>query len=69
MIVFLLLPTIFAILIVGMHIAYGSSLDCEGIRNADQRNYCRAVTKKQKTWCEFIKDHDLRYRCRAEASR
>ena len=45
--------------------ARGSPLDCEGIRDTDQRNYCRAVSKNQKSYCEFIKDRDLRYKCRA----
>lgn len=47
-------------------IASASPLDCESIHDADQRNYCRAVSKRQKSYCEFIKNHDLRYRCRAE---
>jgi hypothetical protein len=45
--------------------AFGSPLDCEGIRDADQRSYCRAVTKKDASYCEVIKDHDLRFKCRA----
>ncbi len=46
--------------------AYASPLACESIRNADQRNYCRAISGNKKSWCEFIKDADLRFRCRAE---
>ena len=47
--------------------ANASALECEGIHNSDARNYCRAIAKHDKSYCEFIKDHDLRFRCRAEA--
>ena len=46
--------------------AFGSPLECESIKDADQRNYCRAVSKQQKSYCNFIKNGDLRHRCRAE---
>ena len=49
--------------------AHAQSSECELIKDADQRHYCRAVTKKQKTECELIKNADLRHRCRAEVSR
>lgn len=45
----------------------GSPLDCETIRDGDQRNYCRAISKKDASWCEFIHNHDLRQLCRAQA--
>jgi hypothetical protein len=47
------------------NIAHASPLDCEGISNADQRHFCRALSKPQKSECEFIKDPDLRHQCRA----
>ena len=47
--------------------AQGDSLECESIKDSDQRNYCRALANKQKILCEFIKDADLRHRCRALA--
>jgi hypothetical protein len=43
----------------------GSPLDCEGIRDPDQRHLCRAASKGDKAECEFIHDHDLRQECRA----
>lgn len=46
-------------------VANASPLDCESIHNADQRHFCRALSKPQKSECEFIKDPDLRHQCRA----
>ena len=46
-----------------------SPLDCEGIRDHDQRHYCRAVTTKKSIYCESIRNSDLRHRCRAEVKR
>lgn len=46
-------------------LAHASSLDCEGIKDTDQRHYCRAVSIPRKSECEFIKDNDLRRQCRA----
>ena len=46
-------------------VASGSPLDCEGIHNADRRHFCRAVSIPRKSECEFIKDKELRYECRA----
>lgn len=62
----ILIASSIAILVFLASVARGSPLDCEGISNADQRNLCRAVTKHQKSYCEVIKDRDLRFRCRAE---
>lgn len=45
--------------------AHPSPLDCESIRDPDERNFCRAVSKNDKTYCEFIKNHDRRFECRA----
>lgn len=45
--------------------AHASPLDCEGIRDADQRHLCRAITRPQKSECEFIKSQDVRQECRA----
>jgi hypothetical protein len=45
--------------------SYGSSLDCENIRDHDGRFYCLAISKNDKTYCEGIKDPDMRNRCRA----
>ncbi len=47
--------------------AKASPLACESIRDADQRHYCRAVSRPQPSECELIKDHDLRQSCRARA--
>ena len=46
-------------------IAHASPLDCEGIKQDDQRHYCRAVSIPRKSECELIKDQQLRYQCRA----
>ncbi len=53
------------IILACMNIAHASPLDCEGIKDADQRHFCRALSKPQKSECEFIKDPDLRHQCRA----
>ena len=45
--------------------AHGSPLDCESVKDADQRNACRAVARNDRSFCEFIKDRDLRSLCRA----
>lgn len=45
--------------------ACAGSLNCETLKSADDRNYCRGVTKGDATYCEFIKDHDKRVMCRA----
>lgn len=45
--------------------AHGSPLDCEQIRDSDQRHFCRAISIPRKSECEFIKQHDLRFECRA----
>jgi hypothetical protein len=42
-----------------------SGLDCEGISDADHRNACRAVAKNDRSYCELIKNKDLRFECRA----
>lgn len=46
-------------------LGHASPLDCEGIKDADQRHYCRAVSIPDRTECEQIKAHDLRFECRA----
>lgn len=46
-------------------LAHASPLDCEGIKDSDQRHYCRAVSIPRKSECSFIKDNDLRRQCRA----
>ena len=50
-------------------LAHASPLDCESIRDPDQRHYCRAVSIPRKSECEFIKSHDLRQECRAKVSK
>jgi hypothetical protein len=45
--------------------AHSSPLDCETLTNADQRNYCRALTKHQPNYCEVIRDPNVRATCRA----
>ncbi len=42
-----------------------SPLDCESLPSADGRNYCRAMSKGDKSYCEFIHDQQLRAQCRA----
>ncbi len=59
----------FAVFWVGMRIANAGSSDCAFIKDADQRNYCRATTTKKPSYCAFIKDSDLRNRCRAETKK
>jgi hypothetical protein len=49
------------------HQVNASSLDCEGIRDADHRNMCRAIAKNDRAYCEFIKAQELRAECRARA--
>lgn len=46
-------------------LAYGSPLQCEGIKDSDQRHYCRAISIPRKSECEFIHNEDLRRQCRA----
>lgn len=48
-------------------LAYGSPLQCESIKDSDQRHYCRAISIPRKSECEFIHNHDLRMQCRAVA--
>lgn len=68
MLVFCLL--FWALVIVGCcRLAHASPLDCEQIRDGDQRHYCRAVSIPRKSECEFIKSHDLRQECRAKVSK
>ncbi len=45
--------------------AKGSPLDCESLPSADGRNYCRAMSKGDKSYCEFIHDPALRMQCRS----
>lgn len=45
--------------------ACAGSIDCEALHSADDRNYCRGVTKGDVTYCELIKDSDKRVMCRA----
>lgn len=56
-----------AVTVITDHVAHASPLPCESIRDADQRHYCRALSRPQPSECEFIKDHDLRQSCRARA--
>lgn len=46
-------------------IAHCSPLQCEGIKDADRRHFCRAISIPKKSECEFIKNRDLRFECRA----
>lgn len=62
---FALVAAVVLMVLVVLGEAHGST-DCEFIDDGDQRNYCRAITKKQQSYCEFIRDRDLRHRCRAE---
>lgn len=45
--------------------ACAGSSDCETLHDADDRNYCRGISKGDITYCELIKDHDKRAMCRA----
>ncbi len=45
----------------------GNGSDCESIGESDQRNYCRAVAKHDKSACESINNADRRNYCRAVA--
>lgn len=62
---FVIAAAVFFLAIQGL--AYGSSAECELIKDPDQRNYCRAMANHRKSYCESIKDDDLRHRCRALA--
>ena len=46
-------------------VAHCSPLQCEGIKDADRRHFCRAISNPKKSECEFIKNRDLRFECRA----
>ena len=46
-------------------LAHCSPLQCEGIKDADRRHFCRAISIPKKSECEFIKNRDLRFECRA----
>ena len=48
-----------------VRVAHGSPSECELIKDADKRNFCRAETQHRRSYCELIKDNDLRHRCRA----
>ena len=48
-----------------VRVAHGSPAECELIKDADKRNFCRAETQHRRSYCELIKDNDLRHRCRA----
>lgn len=48
--------------------AGASPLDCERIKDPDQRHLCRAVSIPSRTECEFIRNNDLRQWCRARTS-
>lgn len=50
---------------IGIKEAHCSPLDCEAIRDHDQRNYCRGVTKQDVTYCDVIRDPTIRATCRA----
>lgn len=45
--------------------AFASPLDCEGIKDADGRHYCRAVSIPDRLECELIRNGALRSQCRA----
>lgn len=45
--------------------AIASALDCEAIKDADRRHYCRAIAIPRRSECEFIDDKNLRHECRA----
>lgn len=47
-------------------LAAASPLDCEAIRDPDQRSYCRALAKNDPSHCRLIRDSDLRHRCLAQ---
>jgi len=49
--------------------AYASPADCEYIKDADQKHYCRALSKPDKSQCEYIKNRDLKMQCRALAEK
>lgn len=48
-----------------VRVAHGSPSECELIKDADKRNFCRAETQHRRSYCELIQDNDLRHRCRA----
>ena len=39
--------------------------NCNSMLDADDRNYCRALSTRQKRYCEYIKREALREECRA----
>lgn len=59
----------FIALLLIVNILRTSSGDCNQINDADQRHFCLALSKPDKGECEFIKNHDLRYECRARVSK
>ena len=42
-----------------------SAMACEKIVDHDRRMLCRALSTKNPTWCEFIRNRDTRNECRA----
>ena len=46
-------------------VAYGSPEECQLIKDADKRNFCRAEAYHRRSYCDLIKDNDMRHRCRA----
>ena len=64
----LLAVAVMFIILACTNIVKASPLDCESVKDADQRHFCRALSKPQKSECEFIKDPDLRHQCRARVN-
>jgi hypothetical protein len=46
-----------------------SGLECEDIKDADGRHFCRAVANHDPNECELIKRADLRHECRVYAGK
>ena len=55
-----------AIIMLIARVAHASPLECESIKDADQRHYCQAVSIPRRSECELIKKKDLRRLCRAQ---
>lgn len=69
MVVLLVIAALTALGYCTPRVAHGSALSCEGIKDADRRHYCRAVSVPRPSECGFIKDNDLRHECRARVTR
>lgn len=50
------------------HPVFADASRCYAIQNSDQKNYCLAYAKNQKSYCYSIRENDSKQFCLAELS-